>query len=87
MADRIFKGRLLVTGAVADENKVAFPEAAEDFNQPHAGGLVAYHMLYSILKDENLKVEEINGSVWISGDNAWIKVDPDGHIEFGIAGA
>jgi len=90
MADRVFKGRIIVTGAVADENRVAFPEASEDFNKPHKGGLNPFHLLGQIL-DDNMaimspKVETINGSLWVSGSDAWVKIDPDGHIEIGISG-
>ena len=90
MADRIFKGRIILTAAVADENRVAFPEASEDFNKPHKGGLNPFNVL-ALVVDDNMKVgypqvETINGSLWISGADAWIKIDPDGHIEIGTSG-
>lgn len=109
MADRIFKGRLITTGDIHDENLRAFPEASEDFKKPHKGGLEPHQMLYNILKhveghhqrlagtvvhsmDEILELEktapvrEINGSIWISGDGAWVKIDKDGSFEIGISG-
>jgi len=98
MADRIFKGRLILTGDVSDENRLAFPEASDDFRKPHKGGLDPFQTLYGILKsveetidlsEENTDplVQVIHGSLWISGDDAWVKIDPDGTIEIGTAGA
>jgi len=82
VADRIYKGRILVTGAVAKSNRAAFTEASEDLNKPHAGGLVPFEMLKEILG-----AEEIQGSLWKHKDDTWVKIDPDGHIEIGLAGA
>jgi hypothetical protein len=89
MADRIYKGKLAV------ETDVAFPEASENFDTPHLGGLVPFEMLKEILEqgrhveDSDIPFyKEINGSIWLSGDNGvWVKVDPDGSIEVGSAGA
>jgi hypothetical protein len=111
MADRIFKGRLITTGDIHEENRRAFPEATEDFKQPHRGGLHPYQMLYDIFTavmehhhmaagllgpplstekyaelERSAPVREINGSIWISGDGCWIKIDKDGSFEIGTSG-
>lgn len=99
MADRIFKGRLITTGDIHDENVRAFPEASEDFRKEHKGGLHPFHMIYDILQHiethgirhiEDMRqqrlVREINGSIWLSGKDSWIKIDPDGSFEIGISG-
>jgi hypothetical protein len=115
VADRIFKGRLITTGDIHEENVRAFPEASEDFKKPHKGGLSPYQVLYDIFKtieehvpagissdlqvakvaeliDEGAPwglqtpVRQIGDSLWISGGNAWIKIDPDGSFEIGTSG-
>ena len=95
MADRIFKGNLLVTAAIAEENARAFPEAASSFtDKPNQ--ISPYEALYRILKDvtegashpRGCAVEEINGSLWVSGsEGLWIKIDPNGDVEIGEAAA
>ena len=79
MADRIYLGRL------ATVQSRVFPESASSFNEPHAGGLVPFEMVREVL--EQPKVEMINGSLWISRDDVWVKIDPDGSIEVGASGA
>lgn len=110
MADRIFKGRIITTGDIHDENLRAFPEASEDFRSPHSGGLEPFQVLYNVLKGiseewrrfdpKDLEkrwangtplrkpdaVETINESLWLSHEDMWIKIDPDGTIEIGISG-
>jgi len=102
MAERIFKGRLITTGDIHDENVRAFPEASEDFEKPHKGGLEPYHLLYNILKsvedamaDPNNIVTDavriIDGSIFVRGlgeigAGLWIKIDPDGSFEIGTSG-
>jgi len=51
MADRIFKGRLICTGDIHDENVRAFPEALEDFQGAKVGQLDPFQMIYNILRD------------------------------------
>ncbi len=89
MADRIFKGRLVLTGEICHEN-LAFTEASEDFDTAHAGGLVPFEVLQKILLNSPKIIEIIgeHGSIWISGqDDTWIKIDPDGTIEIGAGAA
>ena len=31
-------------------------------------------------------IQVINGSIWIHGDGAWVKIEPDGSIEIGTSG-
>ena len=96
MADRIFKGRLITTGDIHEENERAFPEASEDFRKDHKGGLSPFQVLYDIFSDveevglvtpgeprPQRMVREINGSLWITGCGYWIKIDPDGSFEIG----
>lgn len=111
MADRVFKGKLITTGDIHEENLRAFPEASEDFRSPHSGGLEPFQMLYDILMGvseewrdldpreledrhrrvapikEQPSVKEVNGSLWISHEDMWVKIDADGTFEIGIAGA
>jgi len=96
MSDRIFKGHLLVTEEVANENKAAFPEAACSFSKAHRGGLKPFEILCEILFwidgeeppviSDHAHVKMINGSLWVSGYDSWIKIDPDGNIEVGTSG-
>ena len=91
MADRIFKGQL------APEQCDAFPESAETFDTSHAGGLVPFEMFAEVLGidlpgqtdvvlEGCLEANLINGSLWISRADVWIRIDPDGSIEVGAAG-
>lgn len=90
VADRIYKGKLV------PKQDPAFPEAACDFHKPHAGGLVPFDMLREVLmvrdpcldgtEDIGAKYEEIDGSLWLSRGDVWVKIDPDGTIEVGASG-
>jgi hypothetical protein len=80
MADRVFKGKLEV------EENSAFPESSEAFDKPHAGGLVPFELFRDIMNAEVVDTKMIQGVLWISGDDAWIRVERDGSIEIGISG-
>lgn len=90
MASRIFKGKLIVTGGIADENRTAFPEAFEEFNRE--GHVNPFAILREILEDIATAggpsaVEVINDSIWASSRNGtWFRVDPDGSLEIGEPG-
>lgn len=86
MADRIYKGRVIVTGACADSNRRAFPEAAKEFNLPHAGGLIPFELLSEVTSAKDFTSKMINGDLWLTGDEVWIRIEKDGHIEIGISG-
>lgn len=96
MADRIYKGRIVITSDIDQENQLHFDEAASDFNRPHKGGLVPFEVLKASLMDVadkegevNRNVDVINGSLFIKSDafETWIKIDPDGTIEIGAGAA
>lgn len=96
MADRIFKGHMLVTELDADENRRVFPEAAKDFNSPHAGGLIPFDLLKETLIgicDENMLAYDDaitnagDGSFFVRNKDIWIKIDSDGTIEIGAGAA
>ena len=98
MADRIYKGRLKLTGEICHEN-LAFTEASEDFDKPHKGGLVPFEVLTGVIesvmdaayRDDWGGFEMVDGSAFIKGDGKfegiWIKIDPDGTIEIGAGAA
>ncbi len=81
MADRIFKGRLSTI------TTHAFPESAERFSEPHKGGLVPFEVLKKILTADKAGGGIINGSLFITAGDTWVKIDPDGTIEIGSSGA
>jgi hypothetical protein len=101
MADRIFKGKIVITTDIDHENQTNFPEASSGFNKKHAGGLNPVHTLFNVLKSaedsmadpENIRsvVRAIDGSIMINGlaeigKDLWVKIDPDGTIEIGTSG-
>jgi hypothetical protein len=81
MADRIYKGALVTQQPDED-----FPEAATSFDSPHAGGLVPFEVLKDILTAPKAGGGIVNGSLFITDNDAWIKIDPDGSIEIGASG-
>ena len=81
MADRIYKGKL------AAERSPAFPESSEAFDKPHAGGLVPFELFRDILDYAFVDVKVVQGVLWVSANDAWIRVEQDGSIEIGISGA
>lgn len=81
MADRIYKGKL------AAIRSSAFPESSEAFDKPHAGGLVPFELLSDVMEAEVIDIKVIQGVLWISADDAWVRVERDGTVEIGIAGA
>ncbi len=91
MADRIYKGVLTFTPSEA------FPESSDSFDKPHAGGLVPFELLREVLMLNcpcpvgtcvtEAEYKEINGSLWLSRGDVWIKIDPTGEVEVGISGA
>lgn len=95
MADRIFKGRIIVTASIDEENTEVFPEAAENFDTAHAGGLVPFDQFGKILADicdecmrdrhDALRIDK--DSIMIRSENVWIKIDADGTIEIGAGAA
>ena len=80
MADRIYKGEL------ATVRSPAFSESSEDFNSPHAGGLVPFELMASVTSAADFTSKMINGDLWLTGDEVWIRIEKDGTIEIGIAG-
>lgn len=92
MADRIFKGRLITTGDIHEENRRAFPEASEDFRKPHQGDLEPFRMLADILyavqesdPNEHPKgsgcCERADGLVKMVGDSLWISDGKDSWVK------
>ena len=89
MADRIFAAKILVTGAIAEENREAFPEASEDLREAHAGGLVPFDVLREILTEGKVQEEPLKGTrrdIWIQHGEMFLTVRPDGIMEIGLAG-
>ncbi len=81
MADRIFKGKLQA------ETPGAFPEASSSFDTPHAGGLVPFELFRDALHNAQVTRTSIQqGSLFISAEDVWIKIDRDGTVEIGTAG-
>jgi hypothetical protein len=80
MADRIYKGKLQA------ERSGAFPESSEAFDKPHAGGLVPFELFRDVMEADVIDIKVVQGVLWISADDAWIRVERDGNIEIGIAG-
>ncbi len=90
MADRIYKGKLL------PEETETFPEASKSFDKPHSGGLVPFALLQEVLMIRDpekgygatdiAEHKMIDGSLWLSRGDVWIKIDPDGSIEVGTSG-
>lgn len=80
MADRIYKGKL------ATERSPAFPESSEAFDKPHAGGLVPFELFKNVMEADVRDIKMIQGVLWISANDAWIRIERDGNIEIGIAG-
>jgi hypothetical protein len=86
MADRIFKGRLIVTGDIAEQNRTVFPEASKHFEDPHEGGLQPFDLLIKVL-DESPKVTISSDNIMLRGEDSWIKIDMNGDIELGTGAA
>jgi hypothetical protein len=80
VADRIYKGEL------AAVRSPAFPESSEEFNTPHMGGLVPFELMASVTSAKDFTSKMINGDLWLTGDDVWIRIENDGTIEIGIAG-
>jgi len=81
VADRIYKGKLAV------ERSPTFPESSEAFDKPHAGGLVPFELFKDIIECPFVEVKMVQGVLWVSTNDAWIRVERDGSIEIGTAGA
>jgi hypothetical protein len=89
MADRIYKGKIVLTPKIDKQNQLHFPEAAARFDQKHAGGLVAFETLREILEGlchglAGFDVDE--AGLRITGKEAWCEITQDGTIEIGTSG-
>jgi len=92
MADRIFKGRLITTGDIHQENERAFPEASEDFHKPHRGGLEPFRVLADVLyaaqefdpkehPEGSGCCERAAGLVKMIGNSLWVSDGKDSWIK------
>ncbi|MBD3260686.1 MAG: hypothetical protein GF334_03255 [Candidatus Altiarchaeales archaeon] len=81
MADRIFKGRLITTGDIHEENQQAFSEASEELLQPHRGGLVPFHVLQDILAATEKAVEIRDGEIYIQAGDYLAVIKSNGDLE------
>lgn len=80
MADRIYKGRLVVTTDIHEENQKAFSEASENLQEPHKGGLVPFGTLYSLLRNAR-KVEALHGRIFVQGEGCLLTISGNGGFE------
>jgi hypothetical protein len=100
MANRIFKGRLITTGVIHEENQRAFPEASESFGQSNKEGLNPYDILYGILKDveeahmnsddDFLRYHNTPGEkhrVRVIGNSIWVSGDGGHWIKIDLDGS
>lgn len=93
MSSRIYKGRLILTGDIDEENRRVFPEARKGFSeQPREDLPSAFHILYEILQNvcegkDGRDVELVDGHIWVSGPDAWVRISPNGDVEIGEGAA
>lgn len=89
MADRVFKGRLVVTPEIQQQNKELFQEAAPEFGQQGSTGLAPFFVLRQLFlaADQGpLRTVYRPDSILLSRGDFWLRITSDGDLEIGVSG-